>query len=121
MDRDPMRKNPVVLKLKSLDIATAAIDRPLRIRRIEAGGLHTPKVLDLQRQQRTRPLYKLFEFANDMHGTSLRTTAMEDTSVRSTRATAHAGTTALPPAKSGVAYRPAGRSTCTGLIWRSQS
>lgn len=79
-----MGKNPVMLKLEPLDIATAAIDRPLRIRGIETGRLHTSKVLNLQRQQSTRPPYKLLEFVNDMHATNLRTATMKDTLVRGT-------------------------------------
>jgi len=58
VDGGPVRENPVMLKFKALDVATAPIDRPLRIRSIKPRGNHALQMLYLQRQQGTGPLYE---------------------------------------------------------------
>ncbi len=50
VDGDPVRENPVMLKFKALDVATAAIDRPLRIRGIKPRGNHALQMFYFQRQ-----------------------------------------------------------------------
>lgn len=50
VDGDPVRENPVMLKFKALDVATAAIDRPLRIRGIKPRSNHALQMFYFQRQ-----------------------------------------------------------------------
>lgn len=42
-----MRENAIVLQLKTFDIATSPVDRPLSIRSIQPGHEHTLQVLQL--------------------------------------------------------------------------
>jgi hypothetical protein len=85
-------------------------------------------VLNLQCQQGTRAPYEIFEFANDMHDTSLRTATMKGTSARSTlrNADIRARTDGDRPSwhqclPNGCCYRPAWRLAWADLIWRNQS
>jgi hypothetical protein len=72
-----MGKNPIVLKLEPLDVPTATINRPLRVRGIETGSLHALEVFDLQRQQGAGPPYEFFQLVHDMHSMSLRPRTMK--------------------------------------------